>query len=187
MESRHCGQDKGISFCPVHNASTPCSLQAFGIRCILSQLWRKRRPIADKEWTASRVAKRVANRFDIYQQLAMFRCRRQHCIAGCRENCQVLSCCSRQTRPYRAPVFITMESEVLDPVYPLPCRLSCLQYRKLLITRLTNVITNNWDSLWNWTIKGVNQSECSYPDHKWVTFRDFKKNTGKLPLNYLYK
>ena len=25
MESRHCGQD---------NASTPCSLQAFGIRCI---------------------------------------------------------------------------------------------------------------------------------------------------------
>ena len=34
MESRHCGQDKGIFFCPVHNASTPCSLQAFGIRCI---------------------------------------------------------------------------------------------------------------------------------------------------------
>ena len=32
MESRHCGQDKGIFFCPVHNASTPCSLQAFGIR-----------------------------------------------------------------------------------------------------------------------------------------------------------
>ena len=23
-------------FCPVHNASTPCSLQAFGIRCILN-------------------------------------------------------------------------------------------------------------------------------------------------------
>ena len=23
-----------IFFCPVHNASTPCSLQAFGIRCI---------------------------------------------------------------------------------------------------------------------------------------------------------
>ena len=35
MESRHCGQDKRIFFCPVHNASTPCSLQAFGIRCIL--------------------------------------------------------------------------------------------------------------------------------------------------------
>ena len=35
MESRHCGQDKGIFFCPVHNASTPCSLQAFGIRCML--------------------------------------------------------------------------------------------------------------------------------------------------------
>ena len=34
MESRHCGQDKIIFFCPVHNASTPCSLQAFGIRCI---------------------------------------------------------------------------------------------------------------------------------------------------------
>ena len=34
MESRHCVQDKGIFFCPVHNASTPCSLQAFGIRCI---------------------------------------------------------------------------------------------------------------------------------------------------------
>ena len=34
MELRHCGQDKGIFFCPVHNASTPCSLQAFGIRCI---------------------------------------------------------------------------------------------------------------------------------------------------------
>ena len=34
MESRHCGQDKGIFFCPVHNASTPCSFQAFGIRCI---------------------------------------------------------------------------------------------------------------------------------------------------------
>ena len=34
MESRHCGQDKRIFFCPVHNASTPCSLQAFGIRCI---------------------------------------------------------------------------------------------------------------------------------------------------------
>ena len=31
MESRHCGQDKGIFFCPVHNASTPCSLQGFGI------------------------------------------------------------------------------------------------------------------------------------------------------------
>ena len=30
MESRHCGQDKRIFFCPVHNASTPCSLQAFG-------------------------------------------------------------------------------------------------------------------------------------------------------------
>ena len=36
MESRHCGQDKRICFCPVHNASTPCSLQAFGIRCINS-------------------------------------------------------------------------------------------------------------------------------------------------------
>ena len=35
MESRHCGQDKEIFFCPVHNASTPCSLQAFGIKCIL--------------------------------------------------------------------------------------------------------------------------------------------------------
>ena len=34
MESRHCGQDKRIFFCPVHNASTPCSLQAFGIRCM---------------------------------------------------------------------------------------------------------------------------------------------------------
>ena len=34
MESRHCGQDKRIIFCPVHNASTPCSFQAFGIRCI---------------------------------------------------------------------------------------------------------------------------------------------------------
>ena len=34
MESRHCGQDRRIFFCPVHNASTPCSLQAFGIRCI---------------------------------------------------------------------------------------------------------------------------------------------------------
>ena len=29
MESRHCGQDKRIFFCPVHNASTPCSPQAF--------------------------------------------------------------------------------------------------------------------------------------------------------------
>ena len=34
MESRHCGQDKRIFLCPVHNASTPCSLQAFGIRCV---------------------------------------------------------------------------------------------------------------------------------------------------------
>ena len=34
LESRHCGQDKRILFCPVHNALTPCSLQAFGIRCI---------------------------------------------------------------------------------------------------------------------------------------------------------
>ena len=34
MESRHCGQDKRIFLCPVHNASTPCSLQAFGIRCM---------------------------------------------------------------------------------------------------------------------------------------------------------
>ena len=34
MESRHCGQDKKIFLCPVHKASTPCSLQAFGIRCI---------------------------------------------------------------------------------------------------------------------------------------------------------
>ena len=33
MESRHCGQDKRIFFCPVYNASTPCLLQAFGIRC----------------------------------------------------------------------------------------------------------------------------------------------------------
>ena len=39
MESRHCGQDKRIFFCPVHNASTPWSLQAFRIRCIaLTQL-----------------------------------------------------------------------------------------------------------------------------------------------------
>ena len=36
MESRHCGQDKRIFFSPVHNASTPCSLQSFGIRCIAS-------------------------------------------------------------------------------------------------------------------------------------------------------
>ena len=34
MESRHWGKDKRIFLCPVHNASTPCSLQAFGIRCI---------------------------------------------------------------------------------------------------------------------------------------------------------
>ena len=34
MESRHCGQDKRIFLCPVHNASTPCLLQAFGIRYI---------------------------------------------------------------------------------------------------------------------------------------------------------
>ena len=26
--------EHGIFFCPVHNAPTPCSLQAFGIRCI---------------------------------------------------------------------------------------------------------------------------------------------------------
>ena len=38
MESRHCGQDKRIFLRPVHNASTPCSLQAFGIRCILITL-----------------------------------------------------------------------------------------------------------------------------------------------------
>ena len=38
MESGHCGQDKRIFFCPVHNASAPCSLQAFGIRCIGSRL-----------------------------------------------------------------------------------------------------------------------------------------------------
>ena len=37
MESRHCGQDKRILFCSVHNASTPCSLQAFGIGCIGSK------------------------------------------------------------------------------------------------------------------------------------------------------
>ena len=35
MKSRHCGQDKRILFCPVHNASTPCLLLAFGIRCII--------------------------------------------------------------------------------------------------------------------------------------------------------
>ena len=35
MESRHCGLDKRIFFCPVHNASTPCSLQAFGIGCMV--------------------------------------------------------------------------------------------------------------------------------------------------------
>ena len=34
MKPRHCGKDKIIFFCPVHNASTPCSLQAFGIRCV---------------------------------------------------------------------------------------------------------------------------------------------------------
>ena len=38
MESRHCGQDKRIFFCPVHNASTPCSLQDFGIRCIVTEV-----------------------------------------------------------------------------------------------------------------------------------------------------
>ena len=38
MESRHCRQGKRIFLCPVHNASTPCSLQAFGIRCIWSNL-----------------------------------------------------------------------------------------------------------------------------------------------------
>ena len=38
MESRHCGLDKRIFFCPVHNASTPCSLQAFGVRCIDSAI-----------------------------------------------------------------------------------------------------------------------------------------------------
>ena len=38
MESRHCGQDKKIFFCPVHNASTPCSLQAFVIRCMSTTL-----------------------------------------------------------------------------------------------------------------------------------------------------
>ena len=37
MESRHCGQDKRIFLCPVHNASTPCSLQAFGIKCMDNQ------------------------------------------------------------------------------------------------------------------------------------------------------
>ena len=39
MESRHCGQDKRIFLCPVHNASAPCSLQAFGIRCIMRCRW----------------------------------------------------------------------------------------------------------------------------------------------------
>ena len=39
MESRHCGQDKRIFFCPVHNASTPCSLQTFRIRCIDKKVW----------------------------------------------------------------------------------------------------------------------------------------------------
>ena len=38
MESRHCGQDKRIFFCPVHNTSTPCSLKAFGIRC-MNKYW----------------------------------------------------------------------------------------------------------------------------------------------------
>ena len=41
MESRHCGQDKRILFCPVHNASTPCSLQALGIRCIVQHYCHK--------------------------------------------------------------------------------------------------------------------------------------------------
>ena len=37
MESTHCGQNKRIFFCPVHNASTQCSLKAFGIRCMRVQ------------------------------------------------------------------------------------------------------------------------------------------------------
>ena len=37
MESRHCGLDKRIFLCPVHNASTPWSLQAFGIRCMTTK------------------------------------------------------------------------------------------------------------------------------------------------------
>ena len=40
MESRHCGQDKRTLFCPVRSASTPSSLQAFGIRCMLTCLDR---------------------------------------------------------------------------------------------------------------------------------------------------
>ena len=41
MESRYCQQDKGIFFFPVHNvnALTPCSLQAFGIRCTWVYFW----------------------------------------------------------------------------------------------------------------------------------------------------
>ena len=45
MESRHCGQGKRIFFCPVHNASTPCSLQAFGSRCIRPTHLEKRHSI----------------------------------------------------------------------------------------------------------------------------------------------
>ena len=41
MELRHCGQDKRIILCPVHNASTPGSLQAFGIRCIANRELRE--------------------------------------------------------------------------------------------------------------------------------------------------
>ena len=39
MESRH--SFGGIFFCPVHNALTSCSLQAFGIRCILTTALNK--------------------------------------------------------------------------------------------------------------------------------------------------
>ena len=38
VEALWTGQKNTPLICPVHNASTPCSLQAFGIRCIPFEL-----------------------------------------------------------------------------------------------------------------------------------------------------
>ena len=58
MESRHYGQDKIIFFCPVHNASTPCSLQAFGIRCIKMRKYDKLTRIACPSYQLGRERQR---------------------------------------------------------------------------------------------------------------------------------
>ena len=101
---------KEYFFCPVHNASTPCSLQAFRISCIVLQQYNSDiNNSSIRSWYNSHVAtisRKVGGQVNALNRLTIF------CLAELRKRCIVRLFCPTSTIAARFGT--TVEREIRE-------------------------------------------------------------------------